>query len=538
MKRALITLLTLACLFPPALAVAAERTEETKPWIDRYMIYYGKLDAKTIETAKSYELVVLHPHNANLTREQVKAIQAGNNPKDAADDVIVLGYISVGEDSRTYGLTSDQMTKDRRFVGDGTGPRVDPRGPHPNGSNSLEGIDPRGDASPGGAGFASYYLDDNDRDGQPDRNRYFDVAFVNVGDPVWFDLLNRMKLDTDGIAGFGELLTETYGRGLGLNGVFLDTVDTAAPNSYTDKNSGNQTEFEWTAPGYADFLERLRDAYPDKYVMQNRGLFYFDPRLPHYDFNPGEAVDFVLFESYRMNSSDQETFNANFAADNKFNIMPKLMAEANRPGGFQALSLGYAEGPSKEMKEETLTGQSTLGIDLLKQDIVEAEQVAGFRHYITNAYLTVANSFVAERGSLKDAAPPAWSSVYNDSPVWPPKSVAPRVGIQEAVALPQGVKVRWDIALDLHPVTYTLYYQESPFDFAKDPNLTKAKRLTLTPSVAEGYGKGDAKAYPYEATVRGLKPGTTYYFAIRAKDASAAANEEKNDVVLKVQTMK
>jgi len=35
-----------------------------------------------------------------------------------------LGYISIGEDLRTLGITSEQMLKDKRFKGDGTGPRV------------------------------------------------------------------------------------------------------------------------------------------------------------------------------------------------------------------------------------------------------------------------------------------------------------------------------------------------------------------------------------------------------------------------------
>jgi len=536
MKKKLIACAALVGLISSTTVFAADGTE-SRPWIDRYAIYYGALDATIVEWAKSYQLVVLHPNNALPTREQVKNIQAGKNPKDPSDDVLVLAYVSVGEDPRTEGLTSAQMKKDPRFVGDGTGPRVDPRGPHPNGSADLGGIDPRGEASPGGTGFASYYLDDNDNDGLPDRNRNFDVAFVNMGDPAWFELLNRMKLDTDGVAGFGELLTESYGRGLGFDGVFLDTIDTAAPNSYTDANSWNQSEFEWTAPGYADLLDRFRDAYPEAYVMQNRGIFFFDPRLPHYEYNPGQTVDFVVFESYRLDSGVQEAFNPSFAADNKYNMMPKLMAEAGRPGGFQALSLGYAEGPPNVVRAETLRNRSKVGVELLKQDIYEAHQVAGFRHYLTTNDLLLANSFVSENASLADSTPPAWSSVYNDSPVWPPKSVTPRVGIGEAEAVPQGVKVRWDVALDLHRVKYTLYYQEQPFDFAKDPNLTKAKRIALAPAVGDGYGTGDAKAYPYEATVRGLKPGTKYHFVIRAKDSSKAGNEEKNRTWLAVTTL-
>jgi hypothetical protein len=37
--------------------------------------------------------------------------------------------------------------------------------------------------------------------------------------------------------GLKEMLTTTKGRGLGYDGVFLDTIDTAAPNSYASNLS-------------------------------------------------------------------------------------------------------------------------------------------------------------------------------------------------------------------------------------------------------------------------------------------------------------
>ncbi len=52
------------------------------------------------------------------------------------------------------------MRNDPRFRGNGQGPRVDPRGANPS-SPSLLGLDPLGAPSPGGLGWASYYLDDN-----------------------------------------------------------------------------------------------------------------------------------------------------------------------------------------------------------------------------------------------------------------------------------------------------------------------------------------------------------------------------------------
>ena len=92
--------------------------------------------------AKQYDIVILHPDSGNITREQVRRIQAGG--------AYVFGYLSVGEDLRTNGMTPEQMRKDSRFTGDGTGPKIS------------------SGSSPEGSGFASYYLDDNDHNGMPD----------------------------------------------------------------------------------------------------------------------------------------------------------------------------------------------------------------------------------------------------------------------------------------------------------------------------------------------------------------------------------
>src|SRR5437899_1337269 len=127
--------------------------------------------------------------------------------------------------------------------------------------------------SSGGVGFASYYCNDNAvyrspahrGDGIPDRNSNFGGCFVNAGDPKWYEQLAQQRIDgPDGVAGFRELLTGNYGRGFGFDGVFLDTLDTAAPNGYSDANSPNMSKFEWTAPGFANFIRRVRKDYPDK----------------------------------------------------------------------------------------------------------------------------------------------------------------------------------------------------------------------------------------------------------------------------------
>ena len=505
--------------------------------VDDHLVNYGAWTDAEIELAHAHDLVILDPDERDLDRATIEAIQTGGPER-----VLVVCYISVGEDRRTAGMTDEEMAADPDFVGDGTGPRVDPRGPLVAGG-PLTGIDPLGDPSPGGGGFASYYLDDvsvwNDPDhvgdGRPDRNGNFGGAFTNLGDPAWFEALDEMTYADDKVSGLRELLTTWHGRGLGCDGVFLDTIDTAAPNRWTDASSSNETKYEWTAPGYGLFLERLRAAYPDAVVVQNRGLFFFNPLLPQFDFIPRGNLDFVVYESYRLNSGTYDNPDPYHYPNNRYNYAPKLMAEANREDGFRVLSIGYAEGPPDEMSQLTLIGESTLGYESLLEDIRVTERLAGFRHYLTDASLVLVNTFVADHADRSDLEPPAWTSTYDDN--WegsaPPGEPTPRVGIQEVVPGDGALTVRWDVAQDLNRVGYALYYQPAPFDFDADPELDGATRVVLSPRPTEAYAGGIGPGiYANEATVTGLEPGTTYHLVIRAFDDSAAANEDDNQVVL------
>ena len=505
--------------------------------VERPMLHYGPVDDAVEDIAKKHDLVVIHPSVGAVTVAAVRRIQQGTDPDDPSDDVIVLGYLSIGEDQRTTSLTDAQMLLDPRFVGDGSGPRVDPRGPDADGQ-SLVGIDPLGIPSPGGTGYASWYLDDNSvdqdptniGDGLPDRNAHFGGAFVNAGDPAWFEVLDAMTIDgVDGIPGMQELLTDDVGRGYALDGLFFDTVDTCAPNSFTDPSSGNQSEFEWTAPGFTAFMTLFKQRYPSSVALQNRGLFFYDPRHPHYATNPRSVVDFVLFESYRLNSNNFETFNTYFFADNRHNIAPKLMAEANRADGFRVLSLGYAEGPGIDLG--TLTGTASAGATELDEDIRQSEELVGFRHYLSDAGVALANTYVLDLPLAPDATPPSWSSTFNDNAQpWPTPAAAPtpRIGIQQVVPGSGSLTVRWDVALDRSRVGYALYSTTGTFDFANDPTLAQATRTELFPAVGEQYL--GLNGFPNQAVVNGLQPFTPYSLCVRTFDAFG--NEDDNQVVL------
>ncbi|MDD2735585.1 MAG: fibronectin type III domain-containing protein [Desulfuromonadaceae bacterium] len=517
-----------------------------------YAITYGALDTGIINTLKSYPLVIVHPYNGNISAEQIMQIKQGEKPTDPGDNAVVLCYISIGEDSRTFDLTDTEMLADSRFTGDGSGPSIDPRAA---GVRSLVISPDKITGMPTNRGFASYYLNDNavrckgEPDGKPDNNPIFKTRFVNAGDPAWYQIVKKMTMDsgTHTPPGLTEMLTTSYGKGLGCDGLFLDTIDTAAPNAYTGticSDTENYSNSEWTAQGFTGFMKQIRADFPGKVILQNRGLFFFDPRLPHYEVSARGTIDIGYFESYYLDNNAPEPVVSDYFPDNKYNVAPKLMAEANRPGadGFKVLSLGYANGFNDVAKNgidiNTLVGGSTLGFDILRTDMKEAQEV-GLYPYITSASVDFMNSFVKTNSPLTDTTPPKWTSVYNvNYNAYPPPPPVPRIGIQNVKSEATGtVTLSWDVALDMHKVSYLLYYQTFPvpFDFAK------AVKLPLTPLVGDGYdtiwnssdpNEALRTAYPYQQTISGLQSEMTYYFVIRAVDA--VGNEDDNSNIKSV----
>jgi hypothetical protein len=502
----------LAALFAP-LAPAQRGPVPGLSTATPYLIYYGDWTNARAEFARdNYRLVILHPSGANVTRVQIAIIQAGPDTiPSTADDVPVLAYISVGEDDRPGSP----------FVGDGEGPRVDPRASD---TAPLAGIDPLGKPSPGGTGFASYYLDDGvigdpnsvAHDGQPDRNRTFGGYYVNPGAPAWFTILKTMTKSAAGCAGFDEILTTTAGNGYGCDGLFLDTLDTPAPNIF------GGTQFEWTTPAYQALVARISSTYPGKLLLGNRGLFFYNSNFKNYEFTLRPYLNLVLFESYYTDSSGSGAPTA-FFDDNKFNFAPKINAEAQRADGFTMLSLGY-----------TSAGEPpTLGDD----DFFESQAEQGWPLYRTNPALdTIPFSTAADEWNAlftPDIVGPVWDSTaalgIDSDPGTPGNQPPPpRVGIQQAVADDGQVTVRWDVARDqTGPVRYNLYYTDQPtLDFA-----TAIKVAAVQAGIPANYlvGTGPGR-YPFEFTVSGLANGTPHRFAVRAEDA--LGNEEGNSVVL------
>ncbi len=434
----------------------------------------------------------------NINAAQVATLQRGNdNIAGTADDVLVFAYVSVGEDNRPGAPVA----------GDGLGPRIDPRAsdsvPLSSITNAL------GLPSPGGTGYASYYLDaKGNADGIPDKNATYGGCFVNAGAPAWWTTLKGMTIATDGNAGLDELLTTNVGKGLNCDGVFLDTIDTAAPNSF------GGTTYEWTAPGMQTLLQRISTNYPTRLIFANRGLFFFDSNYKQYAYTLRPYINLLMFESYFTDSDNSDQTNI-FFPDNKYDYAPKLNAEAGRPDGFTIVALGYDHTPP-------------LPPSIINQDYNESMGIQGWPLYRTNPSLTSAFNTNASAwlSTNQDTQPPVWDSTAAQSGTPP----APRVGVQQIVPGDGTATVRWDVARDqTGPVRYNIYYtNQSSLDFA-----TAIKLAAVAPGMPANYATGTGPGiYPYQYTITGLSNGVAYTFAVRAEDSAAPSHEDTNTVTL------
>ena len=469
-----------------------------------YLIYYGDWNATQVDFARNnYRLVIVHPQS-NITAAQIATIQRGpDNIAGTADDVLVLAYISIGEDNRpNVALPA---------IGDGQGPRVDPRASD---SVSLSTItNALGLPSPGGTGYASYYLDTKtNADGLPDRNSTFGGYYINAGAPAWWSVLKTMTKATDGDSGLDEILTTNVGNKYNCDGVFLDTLDTAALNSF------GATTYEWTAPGMQSLVQRMSTNYPTKLLLGNRGLFFYNPNFKTYAYTLRPYLNLIMFESFYTDSSNsgQPTI---YFPDNKYDYAPKINAEADRPDGFTVLALGYNSTPP----------QSAL---VIAQDYMESMGIQGWLLYRTDAALTSGFNTVASQwlATNADTQAPVWDSTAAHDATQP----APRIGVQEVVPGNQVVTVRWDVARDqTGPIHYNIYFTNT-----SQPALNFATATILShvvPAMPASYATGTGPGiYPYEYTVTGLSNGVTYLFAVRAEDSATPSHEDTNTVVLSV----
>ena len=211
----LISRLMPALMFAPSVLAG---TNGPLPWLNAktpYLIYYGNWTTSMVNYARTnYRMVILHP-GSDVTPAQISTIRSGpDGILGTADDVKVLAYLSVGEDDRAAAP----------IVGDGLGPRVDPRASETDPLSSITNA--LGAPSAGGTGYASYYFNStSNQTGNPGpRSQLSGSYYVNAGAPAWWTVNQEHDQSRPAAKRVSdEILTTNVGNALNCDGVFLDT---------------------------------------------------------------------------------------------------------------------------------------------------------------------------------------------------------------------------------------------------------------------------------------------------------------------------
>lgn len=228
-----------------------------------FSCYYGKLTPEAVEPLKEIDLLIVHPGKDmdNMDAEKVDMLRR------LGPDKTIVGYVTVGEDDRPPG-----------------GPPLE--GQDFSGPSYVDG---NLDVKLAKNGYPAQYLDqrrlvlDEDgflkfgpdgkpiiekgQDGHPDENGVWGSYYVRTDVDAWKE---RVFSNMDQLVA------------MGADGFFLDTVDTASPWG----------DYGWTSAAMLEFVAEIRERYPDKKIVANRGLFYLSENDRY-----ANLIDAVLFES-------------------------------------------------------------------------------------------------------------------------------------------------------------------------------------------------------------------------------------------------
>jgi len=416
--------------------VVSQPSSLQKPGVEKldstsdYLVYYGSWNAEKLFRAKDFDLVILEP--SNITLDQASELRNGHDGVEGtSDDVLVIGYISVGED----------------YLGSRTG---DGRGPCYWAWDSSTVVYEN-------HGLASWYVDDANHDGTADENSTWGSYYVNAADTAWWQFLKSNPNGSD------HTLVA-----LNLDGLFLDTIDSASPFS--------TWPYRWTTKGMSDLIGWLRQQYPGKILFANRGLFYFDPLYTTaYANNIRPYIDADMYESYYGDGS-----RAYWAG--------KINTEAQKPDGFKVVALDY------------ITSTDTARIAAQMKEVYNYN----WADYISSSSLNEIRYEVFHRHTV-DANPPTWNT---------------SVGLVGAAADDQSVHLAWSRVTDQSlPVSFNVYVSSAlPFTIE---GATKHTGVSAEFDTTSGL---------WQFSVGNLTNYTTYYFVARARDA--VGNEDQNMTVL------
>ncbi|KNC48439.1 uncharacterized protein AMSG_11831 [Thecamonas trahens ATCC 50062] len=303
-----------------------------------YLVFFSAWTEDNIRTAEKYDLVICHPGggSALITAAQVRDIRDGpDNILGNADDTIVIGYISVGEDygerGDGSGINNPRNTSLRAGLNTGTGPLTydytTGEAVYTNNGYPSFYVDMVGSYSDAGGSFIDFIPD-----GKPDQNTEWGGLYVNPGDPLWFTFLKEASYVSVGTAGLDYILAE-----LGMDGLFLDTLGVTAPWSFWQPPS-TTSDYYWLRHGGLDLIARLAYEYPDAVLIGNRPLHFAFPEFAGSRYDDFRSyLNGVYWESWAADMN----FWWSEASGRVFNDQ-LVAAQDNADGrGFTTLVLDY-----------------------------------------------------------------------------------------------------------------------------------------------------------------------------------------------------
>lgn len=423
----------------------------------KFIVYYGDdyysttsgdpstwvLNENVMNNLIEFDVVVINPGQPHCTPQVVQHLKT--NGVD-----YVLGYISVGEDFIDDAIEAPLDGGTGMLMYDASSGKLVPTP-----GNSLQSfyvdVDSQ-EVTYDSNGKATKVLTTSRLipDGIPDYNPTFLGYMVNP-DVNWRTVLETMRIGGSGItgrsltAGLQQIAEDRDPANMsdrttnfGCDGFFLDTLDTAGPYD-------GAGWYPWTVDEMRDTVKYISDTYQDKTVFANRGAFFFSAGLQSpvtneysIDFTIRPYINAFLFESFLYDSDPEKdlmTGISEYYLQNRYNVVPKVFAEASRVDGFTMFSLEYQSGRA--------------GIDSTAFDI-DIRQF-GFTAYLCqDRHLNTTDTIFADRlpDSQNDKRPPTWDTTGNE--LYNITSASSRVGVQAVVEGidPAQAVVQWDVAID------------------------------------------------------------------------------------------